>query len=53
MRRSFQLLSKNRLPEIVKKNPKTIYGKTFESKELEDALKLEQKILVELNRSNR
>ncbi len=43
-------LSKSRLPEIVKeKIKKQFSGKTFESKELEDAMKLEQKILAELN----
>jgi hypothetical protein len=43
-------LSKSKLPEIVKdKIKKQFSGKIFESKELEDAMKLEQKILAELN----
>lgn len=43
-------LSKSKLPEIVKeKIKKQFTGKIFESKELEDAMKLEQKILAELN----
>ena len=43
-------LAKSRLPEIVKdKIKKQFTGKVFESKDLEDAMKLEQKILAELN----
>ena len=43
-------LTKSKLPEIVKeKIKKQFSGKIFESKELEDAMKLEQKILAELN----
>jgi hypothetical protein len=43
-------LTRSKLPEIVKdKVKKQFAGKIFEQKELEDALKLEQKILAELN----
>jgi len=43
-------LAKSKLPEIVKdKIKKQFSGKIFESKELEDAMKLEQKVLAELN----
>jgi hypothetical protein len=43
-------LTKSKLPEIVKnKVKKQFTGKIFEQKELEDAMKLEQKILAELN----
>jgi hypothetical protein len=43
-------LAKSKLPEVVKdKIKKQFSGKTFESKELEDAMKLEQKVLAELN----
>jgi hypothetical protein len=43
-------LSKSKMPEIVKeKIKKQFSGKVFESIELEEAMKLEQKILAELN----